>query len=110
MNDFNIRIETALGAMSLRPRALRAYLEKPGPDFESAAASDVDKMLDLLLSTNPNEPARVRFSNLLRSWDNAKNVDWTQTARNSAARRKAVHELLKSTAEDALRIDSLLPF
>ncbi|MGY2805565.1 Z1 domain-containing protein [Bradyrhizobium sp. USDA 4506] len=110
MSDFNTRIETALGAMSLRPRPLRAYLEKPGPDFESASASDLDRMLDLLLSTNPNEPARVRFSNLLRSWDNAKNVDWTQTARNSAVRRKAIHEILKSTAEDESRIDLVLPF
>lgn len=110
MSDANVRIETALGAMTLRPRSLRAYLEKPGPDFESASAADMDNMMGLILSANPNEPARVRFSNLLRSWDNAKNMEWTQTARNTAARRKQIHELLKSTSEDEQRIDSLLPF
>src|SRR2546430_5171388 len=66
------RIEMALGAMALGgPRNLRAYLERPGPDFEDASKDEVDAAIDLLLSADPNHPARLRFSNLLRSWDNA---------------------------------------
>jgi hypothetical protein len=70
MND---RIDAALGVMaSVGPRDLRAYLRQPGPDFEAAGDGDVDCAIEEILAPDPNAPARLRFSNLLRSWDNAK--------------------------------------
>lgn len=97
--------------MTDRPRALVSYLQKPGPDFDAASDQDVAKMLSAILSTDPNDPTRIRFSNLLHSWDNAKDGEWFgQTLRNSAARRTRIHALLKSDKALVERIDSLLPF
>jgi hypothetical protein len=111
MARFSERIEIALGAMTAAPRNLRAYLGRPGPDVEEASASEIEDAINLLLSADPNNSARLRFSNLLRSWDNAKDSRWTgDTARNSAARRKRIHELLKSDSDLERRIDVLLPF
>src|SRR5688572_14664457 len=92
------RIEMALGAMAPSgPRNLRAYLEQPGPDVSRATPEEIDVMVDLLLSTDPNNPARLRFSHLLRSWDNVREAKWTNGSdRNTAARRKRIHELLQS--------------
>src|SRR5262245_51041624 len=92
------RIQMALGAMTAAgPRNLRAYLEQPGPDVDRASSSEVDSMIDLILSTDPNHPARLLFSNLLRTWDNVKDARWTSGVdRNTAARRKLIHELLHS--------------
>jgi len=105
------RIEIALGAMARGPRDLRAYLEKPGPDLEKATSGEIDEMVNLLLSVDPNNPARLRFSNLLRSWDNAKDEAWAGvTARNTADRRKLIHERLQSGTELEQRIDAVLPF
>jgi hypothetical protein len=106
------RLEMALGAMApVGPRNLRAYLEQPGPDFEKADPSKIDHIVDLLLSPNPNHPARLRFSNVLRSWDNVKEAKWTDnTGRNTADRRKRIHELLRSGPDLEKRIDALLPF
>lgn len=68
-------------------------------------------MVDLLLSINPNNPSRLRFSHLLRSWDNVKEARWTNGSdRNTAARRKRIHELLQSGSQLEARIDALLPF
>lgn len=112
MTPFLERIEMTLGAMAAGgPRNLRTYLEKPGPDFKEASASEVDKIVDLLLSVEANNAARLRFSNLLRSWDNAKDPTWADgTARNSAERRKRIHHRLTSGAELEKRIDNLLPY
>src|SRR5437870_4979785 len=101
MNQLVERIETALGAMAQAgPRNLRAYLEKPGPDFTTAPVAKIDSMINMLLSPDPNDKLRLLFSNLLRSWDNSKDGKWTNTAtRNTAARRKRIHELLCSDAE-----------
>ena len=109
MND---RIDAALGVMaSVGPRDLRAYLRQPGPDFEKAGDGDVDRAIDEMLAPDPNAPARLRFSNLLRSWDNAKEAKWVDdTARNTSARRTLIHRLLKSGATLALRMDALVPF
>lgn len=106
------RIEMALGAMAPGgPRHLRAYLEQPGPDVTKAAPADIDRMIDLLLSEDPNNPARLRFSHLLRSWDNAKEVKWARdAARNTAVRRERIHDLLRSGPDLESRIDLLLPF
>lgn len=105
------RIKAALGAMMDRPRALVNYLQKPGPDFDSAEEQDVEKMLSAILSPDPNDSTRIRFSNLLHSWDNAKDGEWVgQTVRNSAARRARIHTLLKSDKALIERIDSLLPY
>ena len=81
MDTFLERIEMALGAMAAGgPRHLRAYLEQPGPDFQKATPVEIDEIIDLLLSGDPNHPARLRFSNLLRSWDNAKDAKWALSA------------------------------
>ena len=112
MDKLTERIEMALGAMAPGgPRNVRAYLEQPGPDFEKATRAEIDDMLDLLLSADPNNQARLLFSNLLRSWDNAKDARWTgETARNTAGRRKQIHELLKSGLDLESRINAVLPF
>jgi hypothetical protein len=107
------RIEMALGAMAPGgPRNLRSYLEQPGPDIDKATPREIDDIINLLLlSTDANNPARLRFSNLLRSWDNSKDGPWTgDTARNTAARRKRIHVLLHSGPDLESRIDVLLPF
>jgi hypothetical protein len=108
----NERIDAALGVMaSVGPRDFRAYLRQPGPDFEKADEGDVDLAIEEILAPDPNALARLRFSNLLRSWDNAKEAKWVgNTARNTSARRMLIHQLLKSGAELAPRIDALLPF
>lgn len=112
MEIFLERIEMALGAMAPGgPRNLRSYLEQPGPDFLKATPAEIDEAINLLLSTEPNHPARLRFSNLLRSWDNAKDAKWAaDTTRNTSARRKRIHELLRSAEGIEERIDILLPF
>ena len=106
------RIEMVLGAMaSVGPRNLRAYLEQPGPDVAKSTPAEIDQMVDLLLSTDPNNPARLRFSNVLRSWDNAKDAAWINgTQRNTVERRKRIHQLLQSDTGLEQRIDLLLPF
>ena len=112
MEHYLERIEMALGAMtSAGPRNLRAYLEQPGPDIVKASGSNVDAMIDLILSPDPNQPARLLFSNLLRTWDNVKEARWTRgTDRNTESRRKLIHELLHSGAQIESRIDAILPF
>lgn len=105
------RIDATLGAMTARPRALRYYLGQSEPDFTPPTEKDVETMLSMLLSSDPNDSVRVRFSNLLRSWDNAKDADWIkETARNTEQRRKRIHQLLKSDETLEHRINSLLPF
>jgi hypothetical protein len=105
-------IAAALGTMrATGPRALRAYLEQPAPDFERASPALIDAMIARLLSDNPNEQARLEFSELLRSWDNTKGAEWTGgIPRNTKERRQRIHELLKSGTDLAERIDKLLPF
>lgn len=105
------RINAALGAMATRPRPLSDYLRSPGPDFKVVNQAEIDEMLSQLLSLDPNNSVRIKFSNLLRSWDNAKDADWTSnTPRNTAARRQRIHQLLKSDESLQKRIESLLPF
>jgi hypothetical protein len=106
------RLAIALGAMGTGgPRNLVAYLEQPGPDFEKADAKEVEAIVELMLSSDPNHPARLRFSNAIRSWDNIKEAKWTNgTARNTAVRRNLIHGLLRSDTPLARRIDDLLPF
>jgi hypothetical protein len=111
MTNHSDRIKAALGAMTDRPRALVSYLQKPGPDFEAASDHDLEKMLSAILSPDPNNPTRIRFSSLLHSWDNAKDGEWIgQTIRNSSERRVRIHELLKSDKSLRERIDSVLPY
>ncbi|SRR6266542_4142570 len=111
MSEFDERIESALGAMRAAPRNLMAYLQQPGPDFAKASQDEVEKMLARLLCPDPNDRIRLLFSTLLRSWDNAKEANWTnETARNTASRRQRIHELLKVEPDFQSRIDSELPF
>jgi len=106
------RIEAALGSMSLLgPRALAAYLGKPTPDFPNASEKEVAELIDLLLADDPNHPARLRFSGLIREWDNLKDPDWgAGTLRNTEERRKLIHEFLKTDSPLIVRIDSVIPF
>ena len=79
------RIKAALGAMSnTKPRDLRQSLVKSIPDEDDATPQAVDAMIDLLLSEDPNEEARLLFSQLLWSWDNSKDAEWAaKTVRNT---------------------------
>jgi hypothetical protein len=106
------RIEAALGSMSLLgPRALAAYLRKPTPDFPDASVREVAGLIDLLLADDPNHPARLRFSGLIREWDNLKDPDWSAgTSRNTEERRELIHQLLQTDSPLMVRIDSLIPF
>jgi hypothetical protein len=112
MDSLLERIETALSAMaSTGPRNIREYISRPGPDFELATQNDVDSAINIVLSEDPNSPARLKFSNLLRSWDNAKQAKWAgDTHRNTPARRERIHQLLNSDAELVQRIDDLVPY
>jgi len=106
------RIEMALGAMQAAgPRDLRAYLAQPGPDIPKADQAEIDNAIELLLASDPNGPARLRFSNLLRAWDNQRDIAWVgDSPRNTAARRKLIHERLNSVGDLEQRIDRLMPF
>src|SRR5688572_8723316 len=106
------RIEAALGAMGARgPKDLLAYLTKPGPDFSDATASQLRSLIDVLLQDDPNSLPRLKFSHLLREWDNTKDAVWTaDTRRNTPDRRQRIHDQLKVDAALAKRIDALIPF
>jgi hypothetical protein len=112
VSDIVERVGAALGAMAtVGPRDLRAYLEQPGPDFEKATAKTVEMALNEMLANDPNNPARLRFSDLLRSWDNAKNAKWSgDSTRNTLERRRRIYELLRCDPELERKIDALLPF
>ena len=112
MENLLERIEVVLGTLTTGgPRGLCAHLKNPGGEFEVASPAEVEQMIDQLLSTDPNHPARIRFSSLLRSWDNTKDTRWTGgTLRNTQLRRKRIHELLKTDAKLQTRIDEILPF
>jgi hypothetical protein len=105
------RIEAALGSMTLLgPRGLADYLRQPTPDFSTASQSEVSELIDLILSDDPNHPSTLRFSSLLREWDNSKDAWVAGTPRNTAERRSRIHDLLKSDNLLRHRIDSLVPF
>ncbi len=112
MTTITERIELALGAMrAAGPRDLRAFLAQPAPDVPPATASEITQMLDTLLSDDPNNPSRLRFSDALRGWDNAKDASWIGgTRRNTRERRALIHEKLKSGDSLGARIDGILPF
>lgn len=111
MTVFADHIDVALGALqSGGPRDLRAYLAKPGPDLEEASAEAVEQMIEILLAVDPNTPVRLRFSHLLRSWDNSQAATWAEgTKRNTAERRHVIHKRLKSGATLEARINALIP-
>jgi hypothetical protein len=111
-DSLNERIDLVLGAMAaVGPRDLRAWLRQPGPDLPAATEEDINGMVNALLSEDPNTPARVRFSGLLRSWDNVKVGGWIdETPRNTAARRRRIHELLRSPPHFESRVDAQIPF
>ena len=106
------RIEAALGSMTaLGPRGLADYLRQPTPDFLPASDMQVSALIDQILSDDPNDPPRLRFSSLMREWDNAQEPAWgNSTARNTDERRNRIHELLKADVLLCSRIDSLIPF
>lgn len=111
MTDFDEHIDMALAALQAGPRDLRAYLAKPGPDMEEASEQAVDEMIDALLAADPNTPVRLRFSNLIRSWDNLMSAPWAEgTKRNTVARRHVIHTRLKSGDALEARINKVIPY
>lgn len=112
MENLDDRINAALGAMaSIGPRSLRRYLEQPAPDFDRVDSGQVDRCIELILSSDPNLATRLRFSGLLHSWDNAKGATWTaETARNTNERRSHIYGLLDADGDLRARIDALLPY
>ena len=111
-DDHDLRIDAALGAMkSIGPRPLIAYLAKPGPDFDEAPRTAVERMLGRILSPDPNTPAYGRFADLLRGWDNEKSAQWTGgTPRNTPERRLQIHLKLVANENLRARIDERIPF
>jgi Z1 domain len=105
------RIQAALGAMTnTRPRDLRRSLSKSIADEDDATSQEVDEMLNLLLSEDPNEEARQLFSQLLWAWDNTKDAIWGgETARNTLQRRQLIYVLLNVGEPLGNRISKLLP-
>jgi hypothetical protein len=88
------------------PRDLRLFLTRPAPDEEESSFDEVTGMIDLILSDNPNDPSAIRFSDMIRAWDNLKNPSWAAgTPRNTADRREVIHAKLKSDAELKQRIN-----
>jgi hypothetical protein len=112
MNERLERISTVLGAMAATgPRRLRAYLAKPGPDFDEASAEEVEVLIEMLLAPDPNSPAALRFSSQLHAWDNERDTEWAGASlRNTPERRARIHECLCSGEDLSKRIDSLLPY
>jgi hypothetical protein len=106
------RIEAALGSMTaLGPRGLVDYLRQPTPDFSAASDPEVAALVDRILGDDPNDPPRLRFSSLIREWDNAKTPPWCSgTSRNTEGRRTRIYDLLKATPHLRARINSLIPF
>ena len=106
------RIEAALGSMTLLgPRSLVDYLRQPTPDFSPVTDKEVWALINRILSDDPNDPPRLRFSSLLRGWDNAKDPSWANgTLRNTDERRNHIHELLKLVPSVRSRIDASIPF
>jgi hypothetical protein len=107
-----LRVETMLGTMILKPRSLaRALLsEVCDDDCGPAAEADLPSLFDLMLSDDPNESARLRFGDLLRKWDNARDADWVgQTSRNTRERRDLIYDLLQAGPALRQRISETLP-
>lgn len=110
MTILNDRIIAVIDVMKREPRALLAYLEKPGPDFDVATTLEVAKMIDQILSDDPNDLHRLGFKHALLTWDNEKDAAWVnETKRNTKERRKIIHKKLGSDADLEQRIDSLFP-
>jgi len=106
------RIDTMLGIMIPKPRDLTKALlsDQCDDDCGPATQDNLPFLLDLILSREPNEPARLRFGDLLRKWDNARDVDWVgKTLRNTEQRRKLIYELLKVDEPLSDRISETLP-
>jgi hypothetical protein len=106
------RIEAALGSMSFRgPKDLNEYLAQPAPDFEKFSKAQVEIILDSLLSGDPNGTAQLRFSGLMREWDNSKEPSWgDETSRNTLERRSRIYQLLRLADNRTVQVDELIPF
>jgi len=105
------RIKSVLGQMDqIGPKQLKKYLACPNPEFDVLEAVQVDELVNQLLSDTESAEA-VKFADLLRGWDNSKDAEWIKsTIRNTAARRKRIHECLASDPELSNRIDKVIPF
>ena len=107
-----LRITTTLGLMINKPKNLASTLINNACDDECGPATEADLpiLFDLVLSPEPNEPARLRFGDLLRKWDNARDVNWVgETSRNTKQRRELIYDLLKAEPPLRQRIADTLP-
>jgi hypothetical protein len=105
------RIQTLLPTLQRKPAPLNKILLFDFPSLDPAQESDLPELFNLLLSNDPNEPARVQFGDLLRKWDNSLEGDWIQeTKRNTTGRRELIYKLLEVDEETAKRITDILPF
>ncbi len=76
------------------PKPLAAQLSK-FMDWESSNRDgEIKTICELMISGPPNEAPRLRFSGLLREWDNLPSGIWN-TDRNTAERRQLIYKLLE---------------
>jgi hypothetical protein len=110
MDNSRRRILKALLAMDGGPEAIEDYLLMPFPGLGAAPRTELPELWALMLSSDPNEPARLQFSDRLHAWDNSSGGEWTSgTPRNTDARRERILLLLGTDAETNSRINLLLP-
>lgn len=113
MSELEERISAAIASLKdSGPKEIRRYFSRSRPDLEDATDEQIVKMLDMILDKDPNKPFVRKFESLFRDWDNAKESDsWVSgTLRNTAERRKRIHECLKSGLEFAQKVDLQIPF
>ena len=91
MEQYLERIEMALGAMTRGGTPKPSRLSRTARSgFRKGIAGRGRRDDRIVLSADPNQPARLLFSNLLRTWDNVKEASWTRGAdRNTRRAAKA---------------------
>jgi hypothetical protein len=92
-------------------RELRRKIEDYLDDHGGGGDPQTDRCWDLLLSPDPNQQARLRFGEMLRTWDNAVAGNWIgETKRNSSARRSLIYDRLDLPQGIRNRVDNEIPF
>ena len=107
------RIKKMLPSMSDKPANLYKTLLNNLADDEFGAVVEKDwpVLEKLILSSDPNEVARLHFGDLLRKWDNARDMEWVgHTKRNTQERRDLIYRLLGVDLRLQARISGTLPF
>src|SRR5690348_16209071 len=99
-------IQSALGSMTGRPLNLAKSLRSAG-DLNGIEVSEglLSTMLSMLIDSDPNALARLRFEQLVHGWDNAAKVSWgADTPPNSNERRSRIYDCLTIDADFAKKI------